>query len=944
MQSRLLQKILKGDYSMGEINVSSIKNKFLREAAQNADEQGNKDGVLNSEKEISVFEDYVQENKVLKKLKTMTQYEEYQSIIKTVRKDTSYQDVIETGAKENVYEQAEQVREKTGNPMLDNIFDRGFESREQLMMAIDSDKAYSEFSKDEAYVAINAIKDVINAVRLDSVATLTYDKIEKAYDKAAKKLPKDDEHKRALEIVKDITMRERQAYFRSELEKDYNPEKIVEEGGSLKAEAKKAKKKYKNDPDFKREYNNFKEFKDERNRELSVKQANEIIGNAEGTKALKVDRDAYKEIKKVRKETGNKDLQVYYENSDEVRSQLRQRALDNNVEDKRIQSEEDVLRQLSYTGNVDGKYGYVLKDERKAILFKLEHEGYIERLDDGMLDLSNLSRLIGGQVGADNTLSKTKKDFKPVSELNGLKSELSLQTDLVIDEKTAKDLARLCGYKVETLNWENFVKNLALIGFTVAAAAAAPAAGVLAGAALAPQYGVRAGDNIYSHFEVKINDIANLYSDLAPEKVAKLTPEQLAKKLDEIFSINSTAAKKELVDGALRVTIDTEILTPDEIILATENLGAAVLGAALGGAIAALPALFSAVEIPAAAADVNTDCIEDYVKHVYAKNEDKQTALMLSTLAMECFDKDGKWDAQLLRDKMQVIKGGDSLLNKRELQNYFRNRENAEYINEFNARIEQLRKDRTKECPPEEVVEKPEDKPPVVTTPEVNEKIATATKKEEKEVEKFNANASDWDTLLALYPCFNDDPEISKLTKADKKRLLKLAQAIKDGEYSKERMLELLKHKDTDKAKDVEYLKGLDYFDYDVYYNQVHATYFENEANMVLPKEFAGCTRPDIIIKNNDGGRDFLKTDKKYEKSDKANKGATTVKTKKETYLVKYLDNDGNKVEEEYTDMLERNNRVEEIKSQKLGTQIQKVTVSVNEWEEYEDYKKDDLK
>ena len=941
---------------MGKINVDSIKTKLLREAAQRADKNGDKSL---DEAEISIFEKDIEDNKILKKLNTMSQKEEYDNIINSVQKDNSYQDVIETGEKEYVYDQAGAAPAASGNPVFDTAVGRGYTSLVELYKALGSE----EFKKDNAPIATKSLKDVINsfnsATSYLGASHTSFADIDKTFKQIEKNLPKDEEHERALEIVKDVAVRERQTYIRSELAKDYNPEEIVNRGGNLKKEAKKVEKKYKDNPDFKDEFENYRQ---EQDRAFSIKQADAIINNSEGTKATKVDRNAYREIKKTRKATGNKDLQVYYENSDDVRTKLRQQAIDNNVAEKRIQSEEDVLRQLSYVGsntnknslnhlsyegNPEGGYAYVLTPEKKELLSRLEDEGYIKRMEDGMLDLSGLSTLIRGQVGADNTLSKTRKDFKPVSEINGLKSEVSVQTNVQIDEKTAKELAKLCGYKVETLNWDNFVKNLAALGITVlATAAAAGAAGIavgaLAGAAISAPQGVRKGDNIYSHLEVNINDIANMYSDLAPENVAKLTPEQLAQKLDEIFSINSSAAKKELVDGALRVTIDTEILAPDEIILATKNLGPTILGAALGGAIAALPILFTAIEVPVAAADVNTDCLDDYVKHVYAQCDDKQIALMLSTLALECTDENGKLDAQLLRDKMQAIKGGNSLLNKRELQEYFRKKDDPKFQKEFNATVEQFRADRAKECPQPEEVEEPTEEEVVTEEPAVGEVIATATEKEVKEVEKFNARLSDWDTLISLYPCFKNDEVISKMSRRDQIRLLKLAQAITDGNYSRERMLELYEIRDLKKNADD--LKKLDYFDYKVYENQVNATYFTDEANMVLPKEFAGCERDDIEIKDNDGGRAFLKTNKTYTESNKANEGSTKVEVTKETYWVKYLDENGNPKEESFDDILRREHRVEEIKAQKLGTKIQKVTITVRDWEDVEDFKNDDLK
>ena len=157
---------------MGKINVDSIKTNLLREAAQEADKNGDK---YLDEAEISIFENSVD----LSKLKNLSQKAEYDNIVKDARKDTNYNEAIQTGYKEHVYTKA-----TAGTSNIDDlkikeyIYEYGFDSREKLMTAIDFDKSKmddnSPFKQPNAQIAIDAIKDVINAVRLDSIAVVSY--------------------------------------------------------------------------------------------------------------------------------------------------------------------------------------------------------------------------------------------------------------------------------------------------------------------------------------------------------------------------------------------------------------------------------------------------------------------------------------------------------------------------------------------------------------------------------------------------------------------------------------------------------------------------------------------------------------------------------------------------------------------------------------------------
>ena len=156
----------------------------------------------------------------------------------------------------------------------------------------------------------------------------------------------------------------------------------------------------------------------------------------------------------------------------------------------------------------------------------------------------------------------------------------------------------------------------------------------------------------------------------------------------------------------------------------------------------------------------------------------------------------------------------------------------------------------------------------------------------------------------------------------DQVRVLKLAQAITDGNYSLERMQDLLAHK-----KDYTYLRSLSYFNVDVYKNQLRAEVFQDAANIKLPKELAGCIRGEIKEENGDHGRAFLAAKVEHKGGTVLNEGSTPDKIThkgREAYYVKYKDENGNIKDEEFGDMQSRDKRAAEINKDPKNTLLLK--------------------
>lgn len=137
-----------------------------------------------------------------------------------------------------------------------------------------------------------------------------------------------------------------------------------------------------------------------------------------------------------------------------------------------------------------------------------------------------------------------------------------------------------------------------------------------------------------------------------------------------------------------------------------------------------------------------------------------------------------------------------------------------------------------------------------------------------KEYEIIDATTSSWAKLIEQYPCLeNIEIDASKYPNCARRksalpiRMLKVAQAITDGDYSKERLLYLAE--ETFKSPDYNYesLKNEPGINHDILKDTMKAELMSNEVKM--PNSLAGCAREVKDIKatvSNKGGtvkRDF---------------------------------------------------------------------------------------
>ena len=327
--------------------------------------------------------------------------------------------------------------------------------------------------------------------------------------------------------------------------------------------------------------------------------------------------------------------------------------------------------------------------------------------------------------------------------------------------------------------------------------------------------------------------------------------------------------------------------------------------ALIGGAIGLLGGLTGngkGGEVPITRLKTEEETLDEYVERV--KDENPEYAEVFEMFAKAFVKEDGNWDRTGYRGFLDEIAGSDKL-NRDELR--------SRLINY---------KDNLKNTP---VDEKQDDKKDEVNNgPEKNEVIGYEynynTSKEVK-VPTTDGKKTSWPKLAQQYECLVENYGLS-----DAIRMLKIAQAITDGDYSEERLVELL----NTSRKGASHMKNIEGLDYDTYDNVLHATllsaYEYDEDGKI--KEGTGVKVPDVLA-----GCKKIEKDTTAEKSELAtnivaSKGhkADTISIP-ESHWIGLLIVDG-KLHSSYSDneQADMNKEFAELKKNDPNAKIEKIT------------------
>lgn len=454
----------------------------------------------------------------------------------------------------------------------------------------------------------------------------------------------------------------------------------------------------------------------------------------------------------------------------------------NNVKKHVVQSHTEVAKAL---GNKMDKF-YKLHDAKIVTMDK-----------NGNWDLSKLSELIGNQIGTDYRLNREHKKDELVAEIANVQSKLeAIQGLSEFSEDEAKALVKLCGYDIEGKNAARAIFG----GLAGAVAGAAVGLGAAKGAEATLPHEFKRGGAEYALDPIEIK------TDLDMSKVNNATyPDGVSVNASGNIVLNIAMLIK---DGTSIIDCSTLL---GEMALRTA-LPVALVGAALG----TLEGLKDKGQEPVLSVGFEEQTYEDYCRMLEAGPNKEYAAI--GKMIAGSFVVDGKWDREGYKDFLNRAAGNhNTLLNRDEL------------IGALLERQKELQKQGTT---------------PVNTTPTTpinpngEEEHSYATKDEHTpvytDVPTIDGTKTGWRQIAGQYDCL-----INTYGPAKAIRIIKIAQAINNGDYSKENIERLLELS----LKGRQYMRNVEGIDYRVYINALDATYLGKDVK--VPVSLAGCDRDD---------------------------------------------------------------------------------------------------
>lgn len=467
--------------------------------------------------------------------------------------------------------------------------------------------------------------------------------------------------------------------------------------------------------------------------------------------------------------------------NDEIGSHLE----DISIENKRTQyTKDDIIKKL---------------DTKNRPLFEaLVAQGLIREIQGSdKYDITNLSILISELAGADNTVNRTTGAFKTLSERKILMSNLKAILNDNMDKSDRKKLVELCGYRYEQINWAKVIGNAATFGL-----ADAVETGVLTARNLVSAAVITGGDlvkfigKIEVNFGTNVNITANTLKDLGLENI--ITIDHDGKTFIDITALKELPTKLSQIPPDYRTAIHAAYQ-------------AGVLGAAWG----ALKGCQS-VEPPVTPTTLECQTHEQYINFINEHHKNEPDVIKaLGLLSMAFIDPEsGEWDCEEYLKFLHREGGYGSVLNKQELTEKVKDR-----IKEINVTTTPIENEE-------------ENTPPVIKKVTLKAGECTSETCRREDVVIKDATRSSWTEVLKQY-----DGCLEKTFGGQYNaiRVLKIAQAITDGNYSVERLQYLLDLS----LKGSKYMKNIPGLDYDTYYNKLVATTMPKE--LKLPVKLGEC-------------------------------------------------------------------------------------------------------
>ncbi len=440
----------------------------------------------------------------------------------------------------------------------------------------------------------------------------------------------------------------------------------------------------------------------------------------------------------------------------------------------------------------------MLNDELKdGVVAKLS-ASYINKFqkENGNYDLTELQAEIARLVGDDLLLNRSQDT--EVAELKHVQDKLKELTGSDFSKKEVKDLIEFLGigYEKRDKSAKTVLRNM------IPGAASGALGGAIAGGIHATRL------NITQRVEL------NLEGNQAEKLLEQLGPYASAvKNADGSFSVKVLQ----------KVNIDKTLVS----ILAGAMEGA-VAGALLNALATMITGEDKAFEKSCFSMTYLTDLVNSgkdlsEIQDEICKKYPGMKGTILAALAENAYNKaEGKdeWKLNYL-GKLSEIAGVGSNPNCEELQG-----------NKFTK-------------PEVETVNPTEEDTHVYDTRETAE-VAPVY----EDVPTIDAKRSSWAKLSEQYDCLDeintkDYPLCTKNRAKLPIRMLKIAQAITDGNYSQERMLQLAEMTFASPNTKYENLKSIEGIDHAVLVNIMNANWLSDSVKM--PKTLAGCNRDDSI-------------------------------------------------------------------------------------------------
>lgn len=521
-----------------------------------------------------------------------------------------------------------------------------------------------------------------------------------------------------------------------------------------------------------------------------------------------------------------------------------------NVEQKKTQSKADVEKAIG-AETLELLVNAGLVSQAKA-----------DENSNEMLDLTNLSNLIKSYVGSDYTANRSFKDFEPIEEFDAIRDMLETKLNIKkLSKSETKDLIKLCGYEVDNKFGYNWWRGIT---------------GALTGAGASA---VHAFNNIKA--EDSVNEInITVESILNGERLPGPFTEELVQTLIaagyEASTDGNTLNIKEIIPGF-------DVLIND--MASPIGLAKTCICAAVG----ALQGIERNAEVPLIEKTVPdfAETKEEYLKYIKNRLTDdgKEEYLPAITFLVQSFDNNGTWDKAGYEQALKKMAGSCSVLNSKELEN---------------GLVDMLSTDAV--ATKSQIKEPEINEPKPVITVKTRDIVDTKTEKIVVDVPVVDGSKTSWTKLAESYDCL-----VNKYGLSDAIRMVKIAQAITDNNYSQERMENLLKLS----KKGASHLKNEKGFDYKVYVDVLKSTSLpklekDSSGNYIagtgvkVPSNLADCDRKtdmDLIAPKADG--EIVQTSPKH-----AIDVGTKVTT---TKRYEYEDENGVK---EYQDKNRRDNQV----------------------------------